>query len=198
VDGHCERRWRNADRHLVAGYSGAIGVRARYLCASGQLSAVDGIWLGTVQGPQPLRIQIVVRSGSQGEFICAADSIDLNAFNLACINPKFDNADFSLEIPVVQGHWKGRLSADGRTLTGTWTQAIDANGTQSREVALNLARQDTRIQAASRAAVTFERAIAPVEAAQLEAVLCQDLNRTLAAGVLAQGKGIGVTVGVIT
>jgi CubicO group peptidase (beta-lactamase class C family) len=161
-------------------------------------SAVDGIWLGTVQGPQPLRVQIVVRSGSKGEFVCAADSIDQNAFNLACTNAKFDNSDFSLEIPVVQGHWKGRLSQDGRTLTGTWSQAIDAGGKQSPEVVLNFARQDKRIQPARRTPVTFEPAIAPVEVAQLEAVLRQDLTRTLSAGVLAQGKGIGVTVGVIT
>lgn len=166
--------------------------------AAAKPSAVDGIWLGTIQGPQPLRIQVVIRSGSKGELVCSFDSVDQNTFGLACANAKIDNLGFSFQVPPVDGHWTGRLSEDGSSLTGAWTQAINSSGTQSKEVALNLARQDQRIEPPPPTPVSFDPAMPPVEAAQLEAVLRQDLKQTLSAGVLADGKGIGIAVGVIT
>jgi serine-type D-Ala-D-Ala carboxypeptidase/endopeptidase len=161
-------------------------------------SAVDGIWLGTLQGPQTLRTQIVVRSGSKGELVCSFDSLDQNLSNVTCRNATFAKPAFSFDIPSVAGHWKGRLSDDGNTLTGTWTQAIDANGTQTPDIELNFARQQTRIAPTPPAPVTFDPAMPAVEPARLEAVLRADLRQTLSAGVLTEGKGIGATVGVVT
>lgn len=161
-------------------------------------SAVDGIWLGTLRGPQALRIQVVVRSGSNGELVCSFDSIDQNVFGVACGDANFDNPGFTFQVPPVHGHWKGRLAQDGKSLTGTWTQAVNASGTQSPEAALNLVRQDKRIGPTAPAPATFDPALPPVEATQMEALLRQDLKQALSTGVLAEGKGIGVTVGVVT
>ena len=161
-------------------------------------SAVDGIWLGTLQGPQALKIQVMIRSGSKGELACSFDSIDQNAFGIACAGASFDNPGLSFQVPPVHGHWKGRLSEDGKSLSGIWTQAINASGTQSPEAVLNLTRQDQRIEPPPPIPLTFDPALPPVEPSQLQAVLRQDLKQPLAAGVLSEGKGIGVTIGVVT
>ncbi len=161
-------------------------------------SAVDGIWLGRLGVPRALRIQVVVRSGNKGELVCSFDSVDQNAFGQTCTEAKFDDPELSFLIPTVMGRWHGRLSQDGKTLTGIWTQMLGATGKPSPEIELNLVRQQQRIAPTPPAAATFDPAIPPVEAAQLQAVLRQDLKQTLAAGVLAPGKGIGVAVGVVT
>ncbi len=161
-------------------------------------SAVDGIWVGNLQGPQALKIQVVVRSGSKGELVCSFDSIDQNAFGVNCADARFDNPGFSFQVPPVHGQWKGRLSEDGKSLVGTWTQAINASGTRSPEAVLNFARQEERIEPPPPTPVTFDPALPPVEPSQLQAVLREDLKQPLAAGVLSEGKGIGVTIGVVT
>ncbi len=164
-----------------------------------QPSAVDGIWIGSPPSPgQTIRVQIVVRSGNKGEQVCTADVIEQNAWDIGCANAGFTNGQFSFEIPVVSGRWQGRLAADGNTLAGTWTQRNPADGSMTPPVALSLARQAQRITPAPPAPATFDPAKAPVDAAQLEAVLREDLKQTLTTGALAPGKGIGISVGVVT
>lgn len=162
-------------------------------------SPVDGIWMGSLpsQG-QSIRMQLVVRSGSKGELACTVDSVDQNAWDIGCANAAFTDGELSLEVPAVTGRWQGRLSADGNSMAGTWTQRNPANGSMSPPVALNITRQEKRIEPTPPPPVTFDPARPPVDTAQLEAVLREDLKQTLASGVLAPGKDIGVTIGVVT
>jgi CubicO group peptidase (beta-lactamase class C family) len=162
-------------------------------------SPVDGIWLGSLPGQgQAIRVQLVVRSGSKGEQVCTVDVIEQNAWDIGCANAVFAKGEFSFEVPAVSGKWQGSLSTDGNSLAGTWTQRNPANGSMTPPVALNSTRQAQRIERAPPAPVTFDPARAPVDAAQLEAVLREDLKQTLATGVLAPGKNIGISVGVVT
>jgi D-alanyl-D-alanine-carboxypeptidase/D-alanyl-D-alanine-endopeptidase len=160
---------------------------------------VDGIWLGSLpaQG-QGLRVQLVVRSGSKGELVCTVDVIEQNAWDVGCTNAAFTSGELSFEVPAVTGRWQGRLSADGNGMAGTWTQRNPANGSMSPPVALNITRQAKRVEPTPPPPVSFDPAKPPVDAAQLEAVLRDDLNQTLTAGVLAPGKAIGVSIGVVT
>ena len=82
-------------------------------------SPVDGIWLGTSQFQgNPVRTQLIVESDIQGQERCTVDSLDLNVFSLACTNVTYANDDFSFDVPTAQGGWRGKLSADGKSLSG--------------------------------------------------------------------------------
>lgn len=158
-------------------------------------SAVDGIWLGTSQFQgQNVRTQLIVRSDAEGKQSCFVDSPDLNVFELACANVSFSNGELEFEVPSVQSKWKGKLSADGRSLEGTWTQT--ASGA-SASTPLSFTRQSERIRPALPTPVTFDPAIDPVRPADMQAVLRRDLEKTFTSGLLAPGKPTGVAVAVV-
>ncbi len=153
-------------------------------------SAVDGFWLGTLQGPiQSLRIQLSVRSDSAGREFCALDSLDQGAFGLPCANVVFSGTRFSFDVPVVHGHWSGVLSANAGSLQGTWSQG--------RPLALNFQREVHVQRAPPPPKVTYDPAIAPVGAARMPAVIAADLHEALQRGALAPGTDAGISIGVV-
>jgi serine-type D-Ala-D-Ala carboxypeptidase/endopeptidase len=103
--------------------------------AASKPSPVDGLWLGTLQPhrAEPLRIQLTVRSDRDGHEYCSLDSPDQLAWGMDCANVSWSGTDFSFEVPAVRGSWSGKLSGDGRQLSGLWRQAG--------ALPLNLARQ---------------------------------------------------------
>ena len=153
-------------------------------------SRVDGSWLGTLAtGGASLRVQIHVKSDAAGHEFCTLDSIDQHAMGLECANVKFSAPNFSFDVPVVNGHWKGKLSEDGSSLDGTWTQL--------RSLALNFKQEQKAIAVAPAPPVTYDPALAPVAVTGLQAVLDQDLGGALTSGQLAPSTGGGVTIGVV-
>jgi D-alanyl-D-alanine-carboxypeptidase/D-alanyl-D-alanine-endopeptidase len=153
-------------------------------------SAVDGIWLGTLRdGPKSLRIQLNVKSDVTGKEFCSNDSLDQGAMGLECANVLLEGNKFSFDIPVVSGHWGGTLSADGKTLTGTWNQG--------RPLPLNFEKQTVAISLPPVPPPTYDAAMAPVPAAELQAVLSKDLVQALTSGALAPSTGAGVTIGIV-
>jgi len=130
-------------------------------------SRVDGIWLGTLQGGGlNLRVQIHVKSGSNGQEFCTFDSLDQGAMGLQCSKVLFSAPDFSFEVPIVQGSWAGKLSADGTSLSGIWSQGPRP---------LNFIRQSAELSPAPVPAATYVPAMAPVLATDLQAVMDRDL-----------------------
>ena len=153
-------------------------------------SAVDGIWLGTLkEGSKSLRIQLNVKSDITGKEFCSNDSLDQGAIGLECANVLLEGNKFSFDVPVVSGHWGGTLSADGKTLTGTWNQGSP--------LSLNFERQAAAISVPPVPPPTYDVAMAPVPAAQLQAVLSKDLSQALTSGALAPSTGAGVTIGIV-
>jgi CubicO group peptidase (beta-lactamase class C family) len=158
--------------------------------AAAKPSPVEGIWLGTLQaGSTSLRLQLKVKSDSAGREFCALDSLDQHAMGLECDKVVFSTNDFSFDVPSVHGHWSGRLSADGRALTGTWTQGSP--------LPLNLVRQAVAIAAAPVRPPKYDPALAPVAVADLQSVLDKDLAEALKSGELAPGTDAGVSIAVV-
>ncbi len=155
-------------------------------------SRVDGFWLGELHaGSTTLRVQITVKSDASGREFCSLDSLDQGAMGLACDHVEFKAGSFSFDVPSVpgHGHWEGTLSADGNTLTGTWTQG--------QPLPLTFTRQATAIGAKPVPPPTYDPAMAPVSAADLKSVLDRDLAKSLTSGELAPSTGIGVSIGVV-
>ncbi len=153
-------------------------------------SAIDGIWLGTITaGSTTLRIQLHVKSDASGQEFCALDSLDQGAMGLECAKLNFAAPDFSFDVPLVHGHWSGKLSADGNALTGTWEQGGS--------ITLNFTRQSSAVAAAPIVPPKFDPALPPVSAADIQSVLDKDLTEALKTGQLAPATGAGVSIAVV-
>ncbi len=153
-------------------------------------SPVDGIWLGNLQeGKDTLRIQVTVKGDREGKEFCSLDSLDQNAMGIECTNALLKGSDFGFEVPAVTGHWAGKLSADGNSLDGTWTQG--------EERPLNFVRQAVALALKPVPPRVYDPAMAPVAAADLQTVLTKDLEGALKSGELAPETGAGVSIGVI-
>ncbi len=151
-------------------------------------SRIDGIWLGTLQaGSASLRIQIHVKSDTSGHEFCTLDSLDQHAMGLDCANVAFAADNFSVDVPAVKGNWVGKLSADGNSLAGTWSQGGNS-------LPLNLTRQAAAVAAKEQ---KIDSAIAPVTAAELQMVLDRDLAEAFKSGELAPTTGAGLSIAVV-
>lgn len=154
-------------------------------------SRVDGIWLGTLQaGGTSLRIQLHLKSDAAGNEYASLDSLDQGSMGIGCSKVSFSGDDLSFEVPAVNGHYAGKLSADGNTLAGTWSQSGNS-------LPLTLTRQSGETAAKAIAPPKYDPAIAPVHAADLQAVLDRDLANALKAGELAPSTGAGVSIAVV-
>ncbi len=154
-------------------------------------SAVDGIWLGSVEAAgRSLRAQVKVKSDRAGKEFCTFDSLDQGVLDWECANVTLNGGDFSFEVPKAGGRWSGKLSDDGRSLNGSWTQGST--------FALNFSHQAAAVKAAPPA---LDPAMSPVKASELQSVLDRDLAgaRTpiFRRGPLSEGTGAGLAIGVV-
>lgn len=99
-----------------------------------------GDYVGAIGGVH-LRLHL---KGDNSALTGTLDSPDQGTSGIPCAEVRLDGVALSFQVPVVQGSWKGTVSADGNTLTGTWTQG--------QSVPLNFSR-DTFVPAAKPSAV---------------------------------------------
>jgi D-alanyl-D-alanine-carboxypeptidase/D-alanyl-D-alanine-endopeptidase len=166
--------------------AGAVLVSAGWAQTPGP---IDGIWLGSLTvGGQALRAQLHF---DEGTTVCVFDSVDQKSFGIPCGNVKVSGEAVSFEVPAVQGKWAGTLSANGKTLTGTFTQG-GPDG-----LPLVLTRQATAIAGPKVEPPKFDEAMLPVPVTELKAVIDKDLAADMASGALAPGMNGGVTIGVV-
>jgi CubicO group peptidase (beta-lactamase class C family) len=151
-------------------------------------SPVDGVWLGTLVGPD-LRIQLQVKSDRTGKLYAAFDSIDQGAMGLPCEKVQLSGDKFSFELPIANGRWSGTLSGNGNELDGAWTQG--------EPLPLKLTRQASAITVKPPEPPKYDDAVPPVPIDQLKAVLDRDLAAALKDGALAPATGGGVVIGVV-
>ncbi len=153
-------------------------------------SPVDGIWLGAVlAGGRSLRAQLKVKSDRSGREFCTFDSLDQAALDWPCAQVSLNGAGFSFEVPQASGRWTGTLSADAKTLAGSWTEGSS--------YALNFSRQSS-VAAAEPATGPV---LPPLTADQAQSVLDRDLAAARAPvfrpGPLANGTGGGIAIGIL-
>lgn len=150
-------------------------------------SAVDGIWLGTLQvGAVTLRLQLSVHSDKDGHEYCLFHNLNQHGMGLDCTNVQFKSNDFSFQVATIHGSWTGKLSEDGNTLVGTWTMGSP--------VRLAFTRQQTAIVVPT---VKFDGAQPAATAQTLQSVLDQDFADALKSGELAPSTGNGVVIAVV-
>jgi hypothetical protein len=85
------------------------------------LKTVAGDYEGTV-GSRPSQLRLHVRLSSPTTLTGTLDSIDEGAFGIPCAEFVLSGTQFSFTLPSTTDSYKGEISADGNTITGTLTQ----------------------------------------------------------------------------
>ena len=87
--------------------------------AMAQTPEITGDYSGTLG---PLHLKLHLKGGAGGAAEGTLDSLDQGAMGLACANFHRDGKTLAFEVPSVGGKWRGTVSDDGATLTGSWSQ----------------------------------------------------------------------------
>jgi predicted esterase len=69
-----------------------------------------------------LHVVLHLQQDAAGTLTGTLDSVDQKAYGLTCGHVTLSGRQFSFEVPVVHGSYKGQVSADAKTITGTWNQ----------------------------------------------------------------------------
>jgi uncharacterized protein (TIGR03435 family) len=97
---------------------------------------ITGIWQGTLhiaQANRDLRIVNKISKDDQGALKVVDYSIDQGGQPMPASKASFEGGVFKYSIEGIGGAYEGKISPDGQTITGTWTQGPNP-------LALNLAR----------------------------------------------------------
>lgn len=117
-----------ASRNTFSTYRGTVITLWAILGIVGSLSLgtqaqskpdIAGDYVGTLG---PLHLRLHLNTNPSGALSGSMDSPNQGANGLACADIRFEDNTLSFSVPVVNGSWKGTVSADGKTLTGTWNQ----------------------------------------------------------------------------
>ena len=98
----------------------ALGVSATRQVMAATATNLAGEWKGSLMGQLPLVLHLDV--DAKGALTVTMDSPSQGANGLAGANVKLDEASLSFDIPSVGGNYAGTVSADGKTISGTWSQ----------------------------------------------------------------------------
>jgi uncharacterized protein (TIGR03435 family) len=99
---------------LVLAVAAMVGVGARAQDVTGQ-------WQGTLKAGKDLRI-IAKITKDDGKLGATMYSIDQGAQGFKATGVKLDGSTFRFQIDLIGGFYEGKLSGDGKSIVGTWTQ----------------------------------------------------------------------------
>jgi predicted esterase len=89
-----------------------------------------------------LHVMLHLQQDTAGALTGTLDSVDQKAYGLTCARVTLSGRQFSLEVPVVHGSYKGEASADGKTITGTWNQGSPQPLNFTRQVTVSAPRRE--------------------------------------------------------
>ena len=108
--------------------------------ASAQSSPdIAGIWQGKLSF-SGVSLRIIFHFEKKGSgYRATMDSPDQSAKAIPCGDPFFNQGALTVPIPAVKGEYKGHLSDDGNSITGTWAQGMT-------KIPLNLAKVEKAVE----------------------------------------------------
>lgn len=83
---------------------------------------ITGTWQGTLQAGRELRTVVKISKADNGGYKVVLYSIDQGGQPIAANAASLDGSTFKYSISAIGGSYEGKLSTDGNTITGTWTQ----------------------------------------------------------------------------
>ncbi len=87
------------------------------------LPAFGGTYAGTLQaGAAELHLVLHLTQDSKGVLRGKLDSLDQGVFDIEATRISKSNSTLKLDVASVGAHYEGKISADRKTIDGTWTQ----------------------------------------------------------------------------
>jgi hypothetical protein len=119
----------------IAGLTGLLLMLAASTAAQA-IPALDGDWEGalTASGGIKLRLGLHIES-HDGAASAALTSLDQGNGRILVAVITREGDVVTLNLPMVHGGFKGTLSSDGNTISGTWTQGVPLPLTFARRAA---------------------------------------------------------------
>jgi len=92
--------------------------------SGGTLHAQDiaGDWQGTLKDKTDLRVVVHIVKGDGGGWNAMIYSIDQGPDGMKVTSLSLSGSDVKFSVDPIRGSYEGKLSADGTTIAGTWTQ----------------------------------------------------------------------------
>ncbi len=101
----------------------AVAAALALLAACGALAQdVTGDWEGTLHAGVDLRLVLHITKADAGALKATLDSVDQGAYGIPVSSISLKDSKFSLGVDAVHGTYEGKVSTDGNTISGTWTQ----------------------------------------------------------------------------
>ena len=87
------------------------------------LQGLAGDWSGALAvAGTSLPLVLHLKLGSDGKLSATLDSPAQGAYGMPGSDAQLNGSSFSFAVPTVHGSYTGMVSADGKTMTGTWSQ----------------------------------------------------------------------------
>ena len=83
---------------------------------------VLGIWQGTLHAGRDLRLELKITQAAAGEYKATFYSVDQGGQPISVSKTTFQDGTLTFTMDAIGGKYQGKMSADGKTITGTWTQ----------------------------------------------------------------------------
>jgi non-heme chloroperoxidase len=101
-----------------------LWIAALATLAASALCAQDltGNWQGTLKTGVDLRLIVEIAKGDGGGWKATMYSIDQTTTAIPVNSVTLDGTDLKLTIDMVRGTFEGKISADGDSIVGTWSQ----------------------------------------------------------------------------
>lgn len=122
---------RKAMLALACAAAGLLPANTARQASAQAASAADhdivGTWQGTLHGPQSnLRIVNQITKTAAGALKVMDYSIDQGGQGMAATSASFQDGVFKYAMQFIDGSYEGKMSADGKSISGTWTQSAHA------------------------------------------------------------------------
>jgi hypothetical protein len=119
---------------FAGGVTAAVMLALAAPAVSQTVDAYAGDWEGVLHaGPQNLRLELHLKT-SGGETTASLDSLD-QGISMPASGVKVEDGELGVLFLAAGGELKGKISPDGKTIVGSWTQATSLPLTLTRKAA---------------------------------------------------------------
>lgn len=90
--------------------------------ADNKTQSIADTWQGTLHAGRDLRTVVKITKADDGGYKAVFYSIDQGGDGLPVTKITVDGTTVTMTLTMISGTYEGKLSADGKTITGTWSQ----------------------------------------------------------------------------
>jgi uncharacterized protein (TIGR03435 family) len=87
-----------------------------------KVQSIADTWQGTLHAGRDLRIVMKISKGDDGGYKAVSYSIDQGGDGIPVSKITLEGSTVKMSVPAIGGSYEGKLSGDGKTISGTWTQ----------------------------------------------------------------------------